>query len=142
MIKRLLFIVGLGIIAASVGTYSPAQAAFNIYGPDTCTSADAKTSTTCASVAKNTGTDPLAGNDGILSKIANIVAEVAGAAAVIVLILGAIRFITSNGSAQDQSGKPSEVTMAKKMITGALIGLVIIALARTMIYYLVHHLKP
>jgi len=142
MIRRLLLIVGLSIIALSVGAYSPAQAAFNIYGPDTCNNTDAQKSTTCASASKNTGTDPIAGSDGILSKIANIVAEVAGAAAVIVLILGAIRFITSNGSVQDQGGKPSEVTMGKKMITGALIGLVVIVLARTMIYFLVHHLKP
>lgn len=90
-------------------------------------SGDAANSAVCQD--KNSG-DPLTGNNGALLKIANIVAYVGGVAAIIIIIVSAIRYITSGGDAENISG-------AKKTLIGAIVGLVIIVLAKSLITYVV-----
>jgi hypothetical protein len=99
----------------------------NQYGVNCNDSLNAKSSV-CASPSQHT--DPLVGPNGLLANIANIVAYVAGAAAIIIIIIGAIRYITS-------SGDSNKVTSAKDTIFGAIIGLVIIILARQLIFFVV-----
>jgi hypothetical protein len=69
-----------------------------------------------------------AGNpvNDVLHKITNIVAVLAGAAAIIVIVAAGIRFITAGGN-------PEEVAKARRTIIFAAVGLIIIAVARFII---------
>jgi hypothetical protein len=83
-----------------------------------------------AAVCNTDKEDPISGTDGLLANIANIVAYVAGAASIILIIVAAIRFITSGGD-------PGNVKKARDSVIYALIGIVIVLLARTLIYFVV-----
>jgi hypothetical protein len=63
-------------------------------------------------------------------KATNILALVAGIAAVIMIIVAGIKFITSQG-------EPSAVGEARKTIIYTAVGLVVIVLARTIITFVV-----
>ena len=88
------------------------------------------TSETCQS---KTTANPLTGTGGLLYKVATVVSIVAGIAAVIMIVLGGMRYITSGGDTQ-------KITSAKHTIVGALIGLVIIVLAQTIITFVIKRL--
>lgn len=75
-----------------------------------------------------TQSDPIAGPDGLITDITNIVAVVAGIAAVVMIMVGGYKFITSGGD----SGKVKE---AKNTIMWSTIGLVVIVLARSIIMF-------
>ncbi len=77
---------------------------------------------------------------GILANITNIVAYVAGAAAIIIIVVGAIRYITSGSDTSVGSRIDDDVLNAKRSIVSALIGLAIIVLARTLIIYVIKKL--
>lgn len=66
--------------------------------------------------------DPIAGPGGLINTAANIVALIAGIAAVIMIVLGGIGFMTSSGDAQ-------KAAIARNRIMGGIIGLVVIAMA-------------
>lgn len=75
-------------------------------------------------------TDPLTGNNGIIVKATNLIALIAGIAAVIIIIIAGISFITSSGDA-------SKVSRARESIIYASVGLVVIVLARAIITFVV-----
>jgi hypothetical protein len=75
-------------------------------------------------------TNTLTGESGLLFKVARVISIIAGAAAVIVLILGGIKYINSGGDAQ-------KVASAKTTIIGAAVGLLIITLAQVIITFVV-----
>src|ERR1700691_1844063 len=106
------------------GSLQPAYA-FDPFG--FCNQAGAGNSAVCNG---KSNTDPLTGTNGVILKITNIVAIVAGIAAVIILIIGGLRYVTSGGDS-------GSVASAKSTIIYALIGLVVIALAKTIIAYVV-----
>jgi type IV secretory pathway VirB2 component (pilin) len=74
------------------------------------------------------GSDPITGKNGILEKAATIIAGVAGVAAVIIIIVAGITFATSGGNAQ-------RIESARSAIIGAVVGLIIIALASTIVAF-------
>jgi hypothetical protein len=89
----------------------------------------------CADEAANsvvcqdkTDKNPVTGQNGLFIKIANIIAYVAGAAAVIVMIVSSIRYITSGGD----SGK---IASAKGALINSAVGLLIVVLAKFLITY-------
>lgn len=88
--------------------------------------------TGCNSQGKNCGT-------GLLMKITNIVAYVAGGAAVILIVIGAIRYVTSGSDTSVGNRIDDDVLNAKRTITNALIGLAVIVLAKTIITYVILH---
>ena len=108
----------------------PVQASAVDLFSDTCKFQSAKTSATCSS---KTTTDPISGPQGILLKVTTFIALIAGIAAVIVLIAGGIKFVTSNG---DSSG----VNSARQTIIYALIGLVVIVLAQAIISFVIYRI--
>jgi cytochrome bd-type quinol oxidase subunit 2 len=75
------------------------------------------------------------GNDfnTILKKIINILSVLVGAIAVIMVILGGFRYVTSAGSEKG-------VESAKKTILYALIGLVIVALAQVIVHFVLNNI--
>jgi hypothetical protein len=77
--------------------------------------------------------NPLSGSNGVLLKITDIIAFVGGAAAIIVLLIGSLRYITSNGDA-------NAIHSAKNTIVGALIGLTVIVIAASLITFVVEKL--
>lgn len=72
----------------------------------------------------------ITGSDGIIARAANLVALISSVAAVIMIILGGFNIITAAGD----SGK---IGSGKKMITYAIVGLIVIALARTIVVFVV-----
>jgi hypothetical protein len=66
----------------------------------------------------------------IINVAVNLIAVLAGVAAVIMIILGGISFMTAGGAAPGQrAGDPNKIAGAKRQITFAIIGLVVVALA-------------
>ncbi len=83
-----------------------------------------------SSVCGAGGADPIAGENGAIVSVTSILAVIAGIVSVIFLVYGGIKYITSGG---DSSG----VSSAKSTIIAALIGLVIAALARPIITFVI-----
>lgn len=81
-------------------------------------------------VCHASSTDPLTGSNGVIVKATNLIALVAGIAAVIMIIIAGIKFITSQGD----SGSVSE---ARKTIIYSCVGIAVIVLAKTIITYVV-----
>lgn len=91
-----------------------------------------KDSPTCKEqVAQNA--NPLTGDKGLLVRIAQLIAVITGVAAVIVGITAGISYITS-------SGDPQQAQRAKARLKGALIGVVLAALAGTFVTLVVTRL--
>jgi hypothetical protein len=112
---------------------SPLQAAaYQPFGSLNCGSAGRSKSAVCST---NSNKDPISGPDGVLAHITNIVAFVAGAAAVIVIIVAGLRFITSGSDLSTNSRTDTDVENAKRTLANALIGLAIIALSRSIILF-------
>jgi hypothetical protein len=86
-------------------------------------------STACTS----DGSDPISGKNGILRKASLLLATLGGLVAVIIIIIGGFRYVTSGGDA-------NKAASARSAIIGAIIGLVIIATAETIVYFIVSKL--
>ncbi|MEX1058987.1 MAG: hypothetical protein WEC17_00935 [Candidatus Saccharimonadales bacterium] len=100
---------------------------------DPCDDPQAQNSSVCQA-KKQQGVndpDPISGPGGIINKAANIIAIIGGLAAVIVIIISGIMYATAGGAAAGQRAgdSPNRAKNAQAAITGAVIGLVVIALA-------------
>ena len=79
--------------------------------------------------AKGTGTpDNVTGDDGLIKKVVNLLLWAIGIISVIMIIIGGIRYATSNGDS-------NQVTAAKNTIMYAVIGLVIAIFAYAIVYF-------
>lgn len=74
--------------------------------------------------------NPIAGPEGVLQIVANVMAMISGIVGVIMMIYAGIRYITS-------SGKPEQTKKSKDMIINVIIGLVVIALAWSFISFVI-----
>ena len=117
--------LALGILAPL-----PALAGTNPLGAVDC-SGQASNSSLC--VGRGNTEDPLTGPNGTIIRAANVMALVAGFVAVIFLVIGGIKYVTSGG---DSSG----VASAKNTVIYALVGLVIIALSRSILGFVLGRL--
>lgn len=63
-----------------------------------------------------------------IKRVINIFSVIAGIASVFMVILGGFRYVTSGGD-------PSTVSSAKKTILYALIGVVVVAMAQTLVWF-------
>lgn len=79
------------------------------------------------------GEDPLTGPDGILKRASMILAVLASIAAVIIIIVSGLRYITANGDAQ-------KAASARNGIVGAVIGLAIIAASTSIVVFIISKL--
>jgi hypothetical protein len=132
--RRLLSILAvLGLLCVSLPlttatTNAAAPGLFDVCKPGT----QASTSAACS--GRKSGTDnPIAGPNGIIVSITNVVALVAGSAATVLLIIAGIKYITSHG---DSAG----VKAAKDSITNILIGIIVIILGHQIIVFVVSKL--
>jgi hypothetical protein len=125
MMKRLkAVLVSLCLLAAPVLITAPALAWSPFQSVD-CKGA-AASSAVCQDKSKKG--NPLTGANGLFIKIANVIAIVAGVAAVIIIILAGLQMVTSGGSSED-------IVNARRTLIYAVVGLIVIALARTIIGY-------
>jgi hypothetical protein len=129
-IKRLaaVLLVAGGLLLGAAYAAQPAYAQFNPLDK-ACTGAAAGS----AACQDKNGADPITGPNGIIVRVTNIVATVAGVAAVLVVVIYGIMIVISYGD----SGK---VTQARNAIIGAAAGLVVVALARTIVVFVVNRL--
>lgn len=97
--------------------------------PDDVCSGAAADSAACS----GTGDDILTGNDGVILRAAELIAIVAGIAAVITIIIAGIMFITASGDA-------NKISTAKKTVIYAVVGLLVIVLARAIVIFVVGNL--
>jgi hypothetical protein len=129
MFKARLVLLALGFVTlialptTALAAYDPIRQPNN--DANVCTNGGG-----ASSLCNGGGTDPLAGQNGALVSVTSILAVVAGIVSIIFLVYGGVKYITSNG---DSSG----VSSAKSTIIAALIGLVIAALARPLITFVI-----
>ncbi|HXE10001.1 MAG TPA: hypothetical protein VN554_01085 [Verrucomicrobiae bacterium] len=90
----------------------------------------------------NSSSDSVAANGpkALILKITDIIAYVSGALAVILIIVASIRFITAGSDVSTGSRTDTDVEDARRSIGSALIGLAVIVLARTIIFYVIKRL--
>jgi len=116
------------VLTAPVGAVNPLNQA--------CTGS-AASSATCQQATGQGTNNPIAGSNGIINTAANIIAVVAGVGAVIVIIISGFMFVTAGGASPGQrSSDPNKVKTARAALTGAIIGLVVIALAWAIIKFI------
>lgn len=133
MMKRALLIV-FTLIATTFAQVAPAYA-FNPFG-GACNTQRASNSVACSTGSS----DPLGGSDGLFMKVTNILVFLGGAIAVIMIIVGAIRFITAGSDVSTGSRTDTDIEDARRSIVSALIGLVVIILAKVIITFFVSKL--
>ncbi len=75
-------------------------------------------------------TNPIIGTNGVLNDVINIITAIAGFVAVIMIIVAGLQMITS-------SGKPEKISSARNTIIYASVGLIVIALARIIIGFII-----
>ncbi|MBX4197655.1 pilin [Candidatus Saccharibacteria bacterium] len=117
------------LLVASAGS---AQAQFN---PLSSACKKAPNSPTCQQNNKQNGksTNPTV---DIIKTAANIIAVIAGIGAVVVIIISGFMFVTAGGASPGQrGGDPNRIKSARATLIGAIIGLVIVALAWTIVTF-------
>jgi hypothetical protein len=143
MIKRFMSSVLLSVMLLTAAPVT-AGAAFNPFG-SACQADKAGESVACTVRDKDkngNAKDEVAtkGPKYLLLRITSIVAYVAGAIAVIMIIAGAIRFVTAGSDVSTGSRTDTDIEDARRSIAAALAGLVVIVLAQLIIAYAIRNL--
>jgi Type IV secretion system pilin len=126
--KRLrLFIASLAVLFCLVPAL-PASAATNVFN-DACQSKGAGASAAC----QTNGKDPISGSNGLLTKVTKLISYFAGASSVLLIVVAAIMYVTSEGD----SGK---IQSAKMTLIYAVIGLVIVAVSQSLIVFVLRNI--
>jgi hypothetical protein len=129
MIKK--FLLSLIILIYPIIMLAPqGVSAFSPFQGD-CSGGSANGSAICTDGSKTS--NPISGSSGILYKITILVAFISGIVAIILIIVSAIKFMTSGGDTQ-------KVSSAKNSLVNTIIGLVIITLAASIISFVVGRL--
>jgi len=90
-------------------------------------SGTASKSTVCTD--RNPADNPISGNSGVIMKAVNLIAFIAGIIAVIIIVIAGFRMVTSGGG--------DGFAAARRSLIYALVGLVIIVFARTLIAFVI-----
>jgi heme/copper-type cytochrome/quinol oxidase subunit 2 len=117
------------LVTALLCLMLPATAMAAAYNPlsSACGSGGgAASSTACGT----NGSDPIDGPNGVIEKVTIIIASISGIVAVVIIVIAGFMFVLSNGDAQ-------KAASARMAIIGALVGLVIIAAATSIITFVV-----
>ena len=93
-----------------------------------CQGSNLDLSSTPATCTNTSLGDPEGGATALIKKIINILSVIIGAIAVVMIIIGGFRYITSAGSAEGTKG-------ARQTIVYAIVGLIIVALAQIIVHF-------
>jgi hypothetical protein len=88
----------------------------------------------CDPIAPGTSTDPLTGSNGLILKVIRLLAWVTGAASLIIMIIGSIKYVTSGGDS-------NSVGSAKSTIVYALVGLVVSLMGQGIIALVINRIR-
>lgn len=141
MIRR--FILSLLLVTVCFAAAPVTAKAFNPFGNNVC---NGNTSDSAACKANNNNplaydpNDPNSQHSALLLKVTNMIAYIAGSIAVIMIIVGGIRFITSGSDVSTGSRTDTDVEEARRTIASALVGLAVIILAKAIITYVIKKL--
>lgn len=125
LLKNISLSIAVIVSIMSVGTLIPAPAtAINPF--QTCNG------DTTSSICKGQN-DKLFGPDSIWTKIINILLIIVGVAAVIVIIIGGLKYVVSGGD-------PAGITAAKNTILYAVVGLVVAIMAGAIVNFVLSKL--
>lgn len=130
VITKLKFLV-LGIFLSLMFVLAPSLAVSAINCADPQTTVEAIQCGTDNTAGVPQGADPGTTLEDTIANVVNIISLVIGAAAVVMIIVGGFRYITS-------AGKQESVVAAKNTIVYAIIGLIIVALAQTIVRFVLH----
>lgn len=121
-------IISLASIATFVFLFVGFTQVTNAVDPfsDVC-SGGSNRSTTCIN-KKSSTSNPLLGPNGIITNVIQVLVIIIGAASVIMVMIGGLKYIIS-------SGDPAKVSNAKDTILYALIGLVVAILAQSIVSF-------
>lgn len=119
MIRRVLAVLVLVLSLYGISQFAVTAPTVLAADPLNPICATQPNSTVCSGRGNN---DPLSGPNGVILKIARVVAILGGVLAIVVIIISGIRYVAANGDAQQAAG-------ARRALLGAIIGLAIIALA-------------
>lgn len=122
-------ILSLAVVASVLAPAAPAFAGTNLFN-QTCATPGAGTSTVC----RTAGGDAITTTNGVIHRVSVILAILAGAVAVIVMVVGGIRYIASGGDSE-------QVARAKRTIIYAIIGLAAVVLGQTIISFVLSGLN-
>ena len=130
MIKR--FVMSVMLMSLCLFAAPISAVAYDAFSGVDCSGAQANS----AVCTDKTTKDPISDADGkgLISNITDIIAIVAGAFAIVMIIVSGYRFITSGGDS-------AKITDARKTLTAALIGVAVIILARTIIAFTIGQLE-
>src|SRR5207237_218940 len=135
-IMRRFFNIMLIVLGLTGGSVIPAMAATAPTTDDHLFSVcdiNGKTAKSPICPDRNIKTNPA---NHLIKVATDIVALATGAAAVILIIISGIRFITAGGASPGQrAGDPNAIKSARATLTAAIIGLIIVAMAWTIISF-------
>ncbi len=77
---------------------------------------------------QQSGSNPIVGPNGLITKVINIISYIAGIAAVIMVIISGIMFVNSHGDS-------NSVKTARNTLMYAIIGLIIVVIAQTLVRF-------
>lgn len=129
IITTILQLVVFSVIIVSL----PSKAvAFNPFGGTVCNQTDSAGNKSAVCATDGTK-DPISGKDGVITKIADIFALITGIAAIVMIIIGGFEYVRSGGES-------SKISKAKNTILFAIIGLVVVVVARSIVVLVVSKL--
>jgi hypothetical protein len=82
-----------------------------------------------ATVTTTNSDNPVTGSKGVLTKVTNVIGFIAGVIAVIIIMIAGTRLILSRGDS-------AKIVTARQSIIYALVGLVVIVIAREIIVFI------
>jgi hypothetical protein len=127
-----LIIVGLGLAASALFLQVTPVSAFTQQtinnGLCAGSSGEVSDSASAADCNSNDATDKI---NSLIQTIVNLLSAIVGFVAVVMIIVGGLRYITSGGN-------DTSVTGAKNTILYAIIGLIIVALAQLIVHFVLN----
>jgi hypothetical protein len=127
----ILLVVLLGLVAIFMPVTARAAEPFNAF-EQTC-DGDTANSSVCTEVSSSAGKNPFDGSSGIIPTVANFMAAVGGLIAVVIIMLSGLRLIMS-------SGDSAKLTQSRNAIIYAAAGIVVIVLARSILWFVISKL--
>ncbi|MET1033150.1 MAG: hypothetical protein ABWX94_01490 [Candidatus Saccharimonadales bacterium] len=114
------------LIALCLAPALPALAATDPFA-DVCSSGQAANAAACSNPSRS-GSSPLTGPQGILTKVTKLISYIAGIASIIIIIVAGMMYVTSGGD-------PGKISSAKDAVIYALVGLAVVVTAQGIIFF-------
>jgi hypothetical protein len=124
-----LIFAAVAVMLCMLAPALPVHAANDVLG-EACKAKGAASSAACS--GKST-TNPLTGTDGILVKVARIMSFLAGASAVILILVSGLMYVMSNGDS-------SRINSARTTLVYAVVGLIIVGVAQGIVILVLNFL--